>query len=196
MRIAFCCFIVVFAGMAQAVHAQVFRCTGKHGEVIYSDRRCDHGGGAQIERQKSWQEIARERDEAADAEARKQDRRMAEQEREYQEALGRQLREPSAMRQEALQVSPGEQSYEQRLHERYANVRSILDKTGKPRPERATVPDDDDAAPLGPKGIKHCNNGYCYGYGGQKFKSIGQGYMRSQDGQTTCRLDHGQYYCR
>lgn len=196
MRIALCCFIVVFAGMAQAVHAQVFRCTGKHGEVTYSDRRCDHGGGAQIERQKSWKEIARERDEAADAEARKQDRRMAEQEREYQDALVQRARERRAMQQGALQVHPADQSYEQRLHERNANVRSILDKKGKPRSARSAAPDEEDVAPLERKGIKHCTNGHCYGYDGQQFKSIGQGYMRSQDGQTTCRLDYGQYYCR
>lgn len=72
MRNVLYIFALALAGLSQASHAQVFKCSGAGGKLVYSDRPCENGtSGSMIERQKTWQEISRERSIAAEAEQRK-----------------------------------------------------------------------------------------------------------------------------
>jgi hypothetical protein len=75
--------VIAFIGLtAMTASAQVHRCKDATGKTIYSDQPCTSGqSGAQIERQRSQSEILQEREQAYEAELRKQDRRFAEQER-------------------------------------------------------------------------------------------------------------------
>lgn len=98
--------IIALAGMAPAVQAQVFRCATPSGKLTFSDRPCDSGSsGTLVEREKSWQEIARERDVAAQAEERKYRARAAEREQQLFE---------SQMQQSRLQPFAQQQSQSQR----------------------------------------------------------------------------------
>jgi len=75
--------IACVALTALAASAQVHRCKDSTGKLMFSDRPCDIGqSGEQIIRKPSPAEIRREREQALEAEARKQDQRLAEQERE------------------------------------------------------------------------------------------------------------------
>jgi len=75
--------------IALSASAQVHRCKDGSGKLIFSDRPCDVGqAGEQILRKPSPAEIRREREQAFEAEARKQDQRLAEQEREWRQSQG------------------------------------------------------------------------------------------------------------
>jgi membrane protein involved in colicin uptake len=77
------------------VNAQVHRCQDASGKLAYSDKPCAPGQqGAQIERQKTREEIFQERETAYNAEMRKQQRNMVERQQEQME------------RQRALQNMP------------------------------------------------------------------------------------------
>lgn len=79
-------FISVLALGAGVANAQVHRCKDATGKLIFSDRPCDAGqSGSQILRERTQAEILQEREQAYEAESRKQDRRMSEQEREFAE---------------------------------------------------------------------------------------------------------------
>lgn len=88
------------AFLANFAHAQVHRCQDASGRLVYSDRPCNQGQqGEQIERRKSQAEIAREREQAYNAELHKQQRNMAERQREAIEQSNRSLtyqRSPAA----------------------------------------------------------------------------------------------------
>lgn len=67
-------------------NAQVHRCKDATGKLIFSDRPCDVGqSGGQVLRKRTQEEILQEREQAYEAESRKQDRLIAEQEREFVE---------------------------------------------------------------------------------------------------------------
>lgn len=75
--------------IALSASAQVHRCKDGSGKLIFSDRPCDVGqAGEQILRKPSPAEIRQEREQAFQAEARKQDQRLAEQEREWHKSQG------------------------------------------------------------------------------------------------------------
>ncbi|CAN7369817.1 DUF4124 domain-containing protein [Acidovorax sp. LjRoot74] len=77
---------------ATVAGAQVHRCEDATGKLMFSDRPCDAGqSGGQILRQRTQAEIQQERQQAYEAESRKQDRRFAEQERELAEQERRML---------------------------------------------------------------------------------------------------------
>ena len=79
-------FALMLAAHAPAANAQVFKCVGSGGKLVYSDRQCADGtSGEMLERKKTWHEVLQERSVATDAERRKQKRLMAEQERAWNE---------------------------------------------------------------------------------------------------------------
>jgi len=86
---------------ATAASAQVHRCKDPSGKLIFSDRPCEAGQtGEMIQRKRTQQEILQEREQAYSAEARKQNQRLVEQERELAEQQRRSLQQP------ALNVAP------------------------------------------------------------------------------------------
>jgi hypothetical protein len=100
MRNVLCCFIVALAGAAPVAHAQVYRCAGAGGQLTFSDKPCDSGtSGALVQREKSWQEIAQERDAAARAEDRKYRARAAEREQQVFDLQMQQSRQQQAAQQ-------------------------------------------------------------------------------------------------
>lgn len=80
-------FLFVAAGLLASitVHAQVHRCKDATGKLIFSDKPCaDSAAGGLVQRARTQEEIRIERETALDAEARKQNRRMAEQGRAWE----------------------------------------------------------------------------------------------------------------
>lgn len=81
-------------------HAQVNRCQDASGKLVYSDRPCTQGQqGEQIERRKSQAEISREREQAYNAEMRKQQRNMAEQQSDFGSPADRPVQQAPVARQ-------------------------------------------------------------------------------------------------
>jgi hypothetical protein len=92
-------FISVLALVAGLANAQVHRCKDASGKLIFSDRPCDADqSGGQVLRKRTQAEILQEREQAYEAESRKQDRRISEQEREFAEQE-RRLRQQQAQPQ-------------------------------------------------------------------------------------------------
>lgn len=76
--------MIAIASVVPSAHAQVFKCTGPEGKPTFSDRPCDaNSAGGMIQRERTFEEKMSEREQAYEAQMRKQDRRMAEQEREW-----------------------------------------------------------------------------------------------------------------
>lgn len=124
MRHIALCFLLT-AAFTQYAEAQVFKCAGANGKIVYSDRACDqNASGGMIMREPTLEEKIREREEAYAAEIRKQDRRAIEQERELIEQQRREIAERREMMERRYQ--PQHKGYEERLRERNASVRSVL----------------------------------------------------------------------
>ena len=182
MRHLILCLAVLLTATA---HAQVYRCTHA-GKTTYSDQPCS-GAGQQIARQKSAAELEQERAQAYDAELRKLQRRMAEQDNSF--AV-----------ESAPQPVPGYAGTDWQARKDRDNARtsagsitnngSRRDNT-RPR-RRAALPDEPE--PASPE-ITRCSGQYCYDSAGQNYHSIGNGQIRSLDG-TTCFLSGGRYVCR
>ncbi len=94
---------------ALPVQAQVFRCTGADGKTLYSDQPCSaRSRSALIEAPRTQQEIAAERELAAQAEERKQRARSAEREQQLLDArLQQQERQLQPAPQHAAPRAPG-----------------------------------------------------------------------------------------
>lgn len=78
------CSVLAFlfiVSVSQGAFAQVYKCTDKRGNVVYSDSPCDpHGSGVVIEQKKTPEEIENERSSAAEAISRKHRERAIENE--------------------------------------------------------------------------------------------------------------------
>lgn len=180
-------FGAAFAFAPGATNAQVFKCRSGSGQLVYSDVPCQTGhDGGLIEKAKSQGAIARERQRAADAEQRKQDRYLAEDERTQQ--LSR--ISPAA----TAHAQPNQPNYEQRLQERNAAVTSVL----KPRQAKRTgnpsaVPDEDPPPPN--RSVHSCLGGNCSDRDGTRYTQnpVGGGY-KSQDGKS-CMLVGREMRC-
>lgn len=86
MRYVIFCLVTAFAGAAPVANAQVFRCAGPGGKLTFSDKPCDTASvGGMIQRERTFEEKMSEREQAYEAEARKQNRRMVERERDWVE---------------------------------------------------------------------------------------------------------------
>ena len=154
----------------QSATAQVFKCAGAGGKVVYSDKPCEQNtSGGMLLRERTLEEKIQEREQAYDAEMRKQDRRAIEQEREMAEEQRRYRNDLRALRES--QYQPQHKDYEERLRERNASVQSTL----KPPPRKlrpATSSggqefappvhhEEDDHAKRNPQ-MLNCNGGFCH----------------------------------
>ncbi len=151
---------------ALSASAQVHRCKDAAGKIIYSDQPCATGQvGGQIERQRSRAEIIQERDQAYDAELRKQERRLAEQERVWAEP------QRHAQPSQAPSVPQVRDDWQSRKDQENAaaSARSITKNGGRwdtrAEAERAQERRNEarrrDAEQPGASIITHCNTGFC-----------------------------------
>lgn len=164
-------------------HAQVHRCQDASGKLVYSDRPCAQGQqGAQIERKRSREEILRERQEAYDAEMRKQQRNAAEQEREWN-ARQRQMAPP------AIASPQGQESWQARKARENANTSasSITNNQGRwdANAEVARREEAQRRAAQNPPQpiITNCNSGFCYDNQGGVYHRAGPDFMTSPTGR-------------
>ncbi len=108
-------------------HAQVNRCIDANGKVLYSDRICDAGQrGGQIERRKTRDEIYRERLQALDAEDRKQQQNLIEQQREAAQYNARAYQQAPVLRH-----SGNDWAARKALENSATSARSITNNGGK-----------------------------------------------------------------
>lgn len=148
----------------QSAIAQVFKCAGAGGKVVYSDKPCEQNTtGGMLLRERTLEEKIQEREEAYMSDMRKQERRAIEQEREMAEEQRRYRNELRAMRER--QYQPQHKDYEERLRERNASVQSTLKPPPRPARSRAPNQANDDFSPKkmpAPSQITHCAGGFCH----------------------------------
>ena len=96
MRPLIYCIAIALAGVTTAIQAQVFKCAAPGGKTVYSDQPCDsRSAGGMIERQRTQEEIYREREQAYTTETLKQQRYMAERDRELMEQTRQPIQAPT-----------------------------------------------------------------------------------------------------
>lgn len=179
-------FIACLSFIALSTSAQVHRCKDSTGKSTYSDRPCESGQiGQLIERQKTREEIYRERVQAHDAESRKQQRYMAEMERERQAQWQR------AATAAPYPAQPQPKGFAERLAERNAGVASTIQRRNTPPPQDDDV---DEAASPTPGRVKSCSEFGCKDTNGQIYKrSVVEGVFKGPDGN--CRMVGNSMRC-
>lgn len=187
MRHIALCFLLASA-FTQYAEAQVFKCAGANGKIVYSDRACDqNASGGIIMREPTLEEKIREREEAYAAEMRKQDRRAIEQERELIEQERREIAERREMMERRYQ--PEHKGYEERLRERNASVRSTV-KPPPPQwrraPSQHAQNDDNSNRKPSPSVITHCAGGFCHDNQGGVYHQHGNGTTMTGPNGGTC----------
>ncbi len=192
--------LVAISALSLPASAQVHKCKDASGKTIYTDAPCaSTQKGELIERRRTHTEIYQERMEAAQAENRKQERRLAEQDQERQEQWRRQL----ATSQQPTQ--PRHKGYAERLAERNAGVSagSITNSGGKwdqaaerERDRRKQAQRDRehrDAAHMPapntpqPTNITRCDSGFCHDNTGGVYHRVGPDFMTSPNGRSCHR---------
>lgn len=114
MRWAQAIFLLSFVLSAGMASAQVHRCTDAAGKLTFSDRQCAGSQrGELLQRKPSQHDILQERKKAYRAELLKQDRRIAEQERDWQDQPQR-AQAPLPVRVTGSAVGGWQHSNEQR----------------------------------------------------------------------------------
>ncbi|WP_083871597.1 DUF4124 domain-containing protein [Acidovorax sp. KKS102] len=168
---------------ASTAHAQVHRCQDQAGKIIYSDRPCAQGQqGGQIERQRSREEILRERQEAYDAEMRKQQRNAAEQEREWNARQGQ-------MVPPAIATQQGQESWQARKERENAatSANSITNKQGRWNTKPEAEHKDDARRRAAQTTLQpiltHCDKAFCYDNHGGVYHKAGPDFMTSPTGR-------------
>ncbi len=117
-------------------HAQVHRCKDASGRTIYSDAPCTSAqSGTMIERQKTQQEIAEERSQAAEANAQKNRQNAADLQLQIQQSAARPAPAPMATVDKS---SSYECRLAQREHETVSNIRSGSQEERRNRINSAT----------------------------------------------------------
>lgn len=95
--------------LATGAQAQVFKCPGPGGKMIYADRPCDQGHGVtMLERERTFEDIAAERAVAADAEQRKYRARQDAREQQMVEHQMRLSSQQAAARNPTPTSAPGD----------------------------------------------------------------------------------------
>ncbi|WP_286878458.1 DUF4124 domain-containing protein [Delftia sp. 67-8] len=188
MRHLACCLAVSVLGIWPTAHAQVFKCKGPGGQFTYSDRPCEaRSTGGMMLRERTYEEKMQERQQAYDAELRKQERRMAEQQQAWE------VQQQALQRQATAPVPSAGGGYAERLANRNAGVQSNLGRKA-PKARKPQFSDEDFSPPPANR-ITHCNGGYCYDNQGGSYHSIGNGYMAGPGG-ARCTQSGGQMDCR
>lgn len=187
--------IVCLSFAALSASAQVYRCKDAAGKLGFSDRPCDTGHASeQLQRKRTPQEIQQEREAAYSAELRKQERRLAEQEREWAE-----------QRQRAMQPQPAPvvrhsgNDWQKRNELRNAEVSasSIMNNGGKwdaqaeaQRKEEAKRR----AAAAPPTSFIRCDPGFCLDNKGDVYHRAGPDFMTGPNGRV-CHRTGTMWHC-
>lgn len=166
----------------QSAIAQVFKCAGAGGKVVYSDKPCEQNTtGGMLLRERTLEEKIQEREQAYDAEMRKQERRTAEQERELIQQYKNDIADRRLRQEQKNQ--PRHKDYEERLRERNADVRSRYEQP-KTRAERGLPPIQSNAP--SPSVATHCAGGFCYDNMGKTYHDHGNGSTFTGPNGRTC----------
>lgn len=210
MRHIALCFLLLSA-FTQYAEAQVFKCTGANGKIVYSDRACDkNASGGMIMREPTLEEKIQEREEAYNAEMRKQDRRAIEQERELIQQQRREIAERREMMERRYQPQP--KTYAQELAERNAKVRSVFEDDPKTSlykrrggaegthttREPHNHANDDRSSNHMPKPsvITNCTGGFCHDNLGGVYHQHGNGTTMTGPNGTMCIFTGGgSFHC-
>lgn len=177
--------VIAFAFLSvltTSASAQVHRCKDATGKTIYSDQPCAAGQvGGQIERQRTRAEIMQEREQAYEAELRKQDRKLAEQER----ARAQQPRGGQPMPTAPVQQVEGWQERKDRENAA-TSARSIMNNGGRwdSNAEAARKEEARRRAAAAPPIITHCDPGFCYDNNGGVYHKSGPNFMTGPNGRT------------
>ncbi len=198
MRYALCGLVLALTGLAPNVHAQVFKCAGPGGKLTFSDRPCDAGSsGRMIQRERTFEEKLQEREQAYDAELRKQGRRQAEQDQEWAQRRSstlrphasppntpsragwaeRKARENAATSASSISNNGGR--WDRAAEERRARERREQDRLRGPEPSSST--------------LTSCSGGFCYDDGGNVYTQSG-GFLSRTDGRS-CAAVGNMVHC-
>lgn len=166
--------------------AQVHRCKDASGKTHYSDKPCAVSGqtGQQIERQYTPEEIEAQRDQAYEAQLRKQNRQMAEQEREWAEQRLRAMQP-----QPAPEVRHSGNDWQRRkdLQNAQTSASSITNNGGRfdqaAEAQRAKERQEEArkqaaAHPM----ITNCDPGFCYDTLGRTYHRNGPNFLNGPNG--------------
>ncbi|MEQ6437218.1 DUF4124 domain-containing protein [Comamonas sp. w2-DMI] len=182
----------VFALLALPAVGQVYRCKDATGRQIFSDRPCEaHQTGGMVQRKRTDAEIYREREQAFNAEAAKQQRYMAEQQREWMEQSQQSIQAP------AVRHSGNDWAARQRLKDLETSASSITNNGGKwdsaAEAERARLRDEEarrraaQAKTIPPTSFTNCNAGFCYDNQGSTYHRVSPDFMTGPNGQACHR---------
>lgn len=179
-----------------AASAQVHRCQDASGKLVYSDRPCAQGQhGEQIERRKSQAEIAREREQAYNAEMRKQQRNLTEQQSDFGSPADRQLQQAPIVRQ-----AGGDWAARKAQENAATSAGSISNNGGgwdrAAEAERDRVRQEEARRRPVPPVLSQCSDAYCTDSAGNTYyKTPGtSGQMTRSDGKT-CYLTGSVWNC-
>jgi len=199
--------VLVLAGLGPAAHAQVFKCATADGQLTFSDKPCVAGSqGTLLERQKSWEEISRERATAAEAEERKYRARSAEREQQLQEQQMQLSRQQAAPSQRPSQ-SDSTPCREARKELDFVSSIRTLSQDEKRLRTNAAISNVNAACgsntPLmqePPKIVReavhitHCDPGFCYDSRGRVWHKTGPGTLAGPD-ERTCTGSGTHWVC-
>ena len=172
--------------------AQVNRCKDGSGKTIYSDKPCDTGQtGRQIERQRTQAEVYQEREQAYNAEARKQKRNMAEQQRDWED----QNRRASQSQQVPVVRHSGNDWAQRKALENAATSATSISNSGgqwdrAAEAERAREREEQSRrrAAQAPKPTSiNCGGGFCQDNQGGTYHRSGPDFMTGPNGQACHR---------
>lgn len=168
--------------VALSAQAQVHRCKDATGKIIYTDQPCVTGQyGVQIERQRSQAEIQQEREQAYDAEIRKQERRLAEQERAF---IQQQNASQQPIRPNYNQ--PTESWQDRKNRENAATSAGSITNNGGRWDAQAEALRREEAkrrAAAAPPIITHCDPGFCYDDKGGVYHKAGPNFLTGPNGR-------------
>lgn len=181
--------IAAAAFLAASANAQVHRCKDASGKTIYSDAPCGAGQtGQMIERQRTEDEIAQEREQAYEAEMLKRQRNMAEQQRE----LAEQRRYP--VQAPVVRHSGNDWAQRKALENAATSSGSITSNGGRwdksaearraqERRDEARLRPTPPPPPPQPTAITSCKGGFCNDDQGGVYHRSGPNFMTGPNGQ-------------
>lgn len=189
---------IAFAAWTLPTLAQVHKCKDPIGRTIYSDAPCTVGqSGGLLERRRTHDEIYEERMQAADAENRKQMRRLAEQEREWAaqsqyaphsrpSPIGMDARDDWAMRKKRANAAASDSSI--------TKNGSSWDNSEATRRARAERQANRRAVLPPPTNLNHCSGGFCSDNQGGQYHRISPDLMTGPNGQA-CHRTGNMWNC-
>lgn len=193
-------FYSTLALSAFAASAQVHRCKDSSGKLVFSDRPCTAGQtGELIQRERTREEILQEREQAFNAEVRKQDKRMVEQEREWAEQQRRALQPQPAP---VIRHSGNDWQKRNSLRNAQVSAGSIMNNGGKwdsgaeaeRARERLEEARRNPPPPTPPANITSCKGGFCQDNQGGTYHRNGPDFMTGPNGQA-CHRAGNMWHC-